>query len=65
MTILRSPSGQAAIARMRDSAEATAVAWQHGIEKLPAVLVDEQFVVYGAFDVAFAIAQVARYRDAR
>ena len=65
MVILQSPRGQAAIARMRNSAEATAVAWQHGIEKLPAVLVDEQYVVYGVFDVASAVEQFARYRDAR
>jgi integrating conjugative element protein (TIGR03757 family) len=65
MVILQSPRGQAAIARMRNSAEATAVAWQHGIEKLPAILVDEEYVVYGVFDVAFAVEQVARYRDAR
>lgn len=65
MAILQSPRGQAAIARMRNSAEATAVAWQHGIEKLPAVLVDEQYVVYGVFDVASAVEQIARYRDAR
>lgn len=65
MTIIQSPRGQAAIARMRNSAEATAVAWQHGIEKLPAVLVDEQYVVYGVFDVTLAVQQVAGYRNAR
>ena len=65
MVILQSPSGQAAIARMRNSAEATTVAWHYGIEKLPAVLVDEQYVVYGVYDVESAIAQVASYRNAR
>lgn len=65
MVILQSPRGQAAIARMRNSAEATTVAWQHGIEKLPAILVDDQYVVYGVFDVASAVDRVARYRDAR
>lgn len=65
LLIIQSPRGQAAIARMRESAEATTVAWMHGIEKLPAVLVDEQYVVYGVFDVAAAIDQIARYRDAR
>lgn len=65
MVILQSRKGQAAIARMRNSAEATAVAWQHGIEKLPAVLVDGEYVVYGVFDVASAVDQIARYRNAR
>ena len=65
MLIIQSPQGQAAIARMRQSAEATTVAWQHGIEKLPAVLIDAQFVVYGVYDVAVAVEQIARYRDAR
>lgn len=65
MLIIQSPRGQAAIARMRESAEATTVAWMHGIEKLPAVLVDERYVVYGVFDVAAAIDQIARYRDVR
>ena len=65
MGILRSPKGRVALASMRSSAEATVVAWQHGIEKLPAVLVDGQFVVYGLYDVTSAAAHVARYRDAR
>lgn len=65
LLIIQSPRGQAAIARMRESAEATTIAWMHGIEKLPAVLVNEQYVVYGVFDVAAAIDQVARFRSAR
>lgn len=65
LLIIQSPRGQKAIARMRESAEATTIAWMHGIEKLPAVLVDEQYVVYGVFDVAAAIDQVARFRSAR
>lgn len=65
LLIIQSPRGQAVIARMRDSAEATIMAWMHGIEKLPAILVDEQYVVYGVFDVAAAVDQIARYRDAR
>ena len=65
MAIIQSPSGKAAIDRVRNSAEAIAVAWQHGIQKLPAVLVDERYVVYGVYDVESALAQIARYRDAR
>ena len=65
MAIIQSPSGQAAIDRMRNSAEAIAVAWQHGIQKLPAVLVDERYVVYGVYDVESALARITRRRDAR
>lgn len=65
LAIIQSPQGQATINRMRGSAEAIAVAWQHGIEKLPAVLVDETYVVYGVYDVESALAQIARYRHAQ
>ena len=65
MAMIQSPQGQAALQRMRNSAEATLIAWQHGIEKLPAVLVDEQFVVYGVYDVESALTQIARFRHAR
>ena len=65
MALIQSQDGHAMITRMRHSAEAIAVAWQHGIAKLPAVLVDEQYVVYGVYDVESALAQIARYRDAQ
>jgi len=63
--ILHSPRGQAAMANLQNNSEAITVAWQYGIDKLPAVLVDQQYVVYGVFDVAVAIDKVARYRDAK
>jgi len=65
MAIVQSPAGEVAIERMRHSAEAIAVAWQHGIAKLPAVLVDERYVVYGVYDVESALARITRRRDAR
>ena len=37
-------------------------AWQRGIRKIPAVVVDQRYVVYGEADVAKAEARVAAYR---
>lgn len=65
MAVIQSTQGQAMIARMRGSVEAIAVAWQHGIEKLPAVLVDECYVVYGVYNVETALQQIERARDAQ
>ena len=65
LALIQSQDGQAMTARLRLSAEAIAVAWQHGIAQLPAVLVDEQYVVYGVYDVESALAQIAGYRDAQ
>lgn len=64
LAVMQSQNGQAMLTRLRSSAEAIAVAWQHGIARLPAVLVDEQYVVYGVYDVNDALAQIARYRHA-
>ena len=65
LALIQSQDGQAMTARLRLSAEAIAVAWQHGIAQLPAVLVDERYVVYGVYDVQVALAQIAGYRDAQ
>lgn len=37
-------------------------AWQRGIRKIPAVVVDQRYVVYGEADAAKAEARVAAYR---
>ena len=37
-------------------------AWHLGIGKLPAVVVDQHYVVYGNPNVAQAVAQIERYR---
>ncbi|GAJ29302.1 TIGR03757 family integrating conjugative element protein [Acidomonas methanolica] len=42
-----------------------ATAFALSITKLPAVVVDHRYVVYGDPDVGRAIAHIARYRDAR
>ena len=63
VTLLNAPQGQALLAQLRRHAQAVALAWQSGIEKLPAVLVDQRYVVYGAYDVQAALARVARFRE--
>jgi len=62
--MLNSPEGQALMAQIKRNAQAVAVAWQSGIEKLPAVLVDEQYVVYGEYDVHAALQRIESYRHA-
>lgn len=37
-------------------------AWSLGIEKIPAVVVDSRYVVYGVSDVARAVSIIDRYR---
>lgn len=63
--LLSSPKGQALLADIKRNANAVAVAWQSGIAKLPAVLVDEQFVVYGEYDVRTAIERIEDHRRVR
>lgn len=60
--ILNSPRGQALLGHIKRNAQAVAMAWQSGIEKLPAVLVDEHFVVYGDYDVQSALHRVRQHR---
>ncbi|QGF91716.1 TIGR03757 family integrating conjugative element protein [Pseudomonas sp. CFSAN084952] len=38
-------------------------AWSVGVEKIPAVVVDRRYVVYGEAEVAKAIAQIDRARN--
>ncbi|VBT21529.1 integrating conjugative element protein, PFL_4709 family [Burkholderia pseudomallei] len=39
-------------------------AWRIGITKIPAVVVDQRYVVYGDPDVAHAVARIMSYREA-
>ena len=62
MAVIRSPKGQAVLAELKTHAQAVAIAWQSGIAKLPAVLMDGNYVVYGEYDVQVAIDRIMRYR---
>nr|WP_297354179.1 TIGR03757 family integrating conjugative element protein [uncultured Caldimonas sp.] len=51
--------------RMASAANDVVEAWQLGVEKIPAVVVDRRYVVYGEADVARALDAITRYREAR
>lgn len=53
--MLQTPEGLAAIEQITEVGKGIALAWQHGITKLPAVMVDGTHVVYGVFDVDEAV----------
>ena len=54
--------GRAALARIAAAAAGNALAGRLGIEKLPAVVVDGRYVVYGMRDVARAVEGVEAWR---
>ncbi len=56
------PAGRAALARLAEAAAGNVLAARLGIEKLPAVVVDGRYVVYGVRDVARAVERVAAWR---
>lgn len=61
---LQAPDWQAKREALQNAAMGTARAWMIGVEKVPAVVVDSQFVVYGEADVAAALEDVQAYRQA-
>ena len=59
---METPAGRATLARLAEAAAGNALAGRLGIEKLPAVVVDGRYVVYGVRDVAHAVERVAAWR---
>lgn len=57
-SVFQTPAGKAAIAKIQRTGEGISLAWQHGVRKLPAVLVGGDHVVYGIFDVGHAVALI-------
>ncbi|MCL1559317.1 TIGR03757 family integrating conjugative element protein [Xanthomonas nasturtii] len=51
--------------RIRQAYQGVADAWGLGIVKIPAVVVDRRYVVYGEPDVAHAVARIDAYRSAQ
>ena len=49
--------------RIGPAAQGGAVAWGLGIAKIPAVVVDRRYVVYGEPDVPRAVARINAYRS--
>ena len=59
---MATPAGRAALARIAEAGAGNALAARLGIEKLPAVVVDGRYVVYGVRDVARAVERVEAWR---
>ncbi|KTT49724.1 thioredoxin [Pseudomonas oryzihabitans] len=60
---LRSASAQQLSRDLVKAHQDVADAWSLGVTKVPAVVVDGRYVVYGQSDVAAAVASIARYRS--
>lgn len=60
---MRSASAQQLERELARAHQDVADAWSLGVAKLPAVVVDRQYVVYGQPDVAAAVASIERYRS--
>lgn len=56
------PEWQATLKRYGELYTGLARAWMLGIEKVPAVVVNGQYVVYGEHDVAAALAEIEQAR---
>ena len=59
---MATPAGRAALERLAAAAAGNVLAGRLGIEKLPAVVVDGRYVVYGVRDVARAVERVEAWR---
>jgi integrating conjugative element protein (TIGR03757 family) len=62
---LQSADGQRLQKDLAIAQQGTADAWSLGIAKVPAVVIDRQFVIYGEPNVPLAEQQIARYRGSR
>ena len=55
--------GQALQQRILDAYQGVTDAWSLGITSIPAVIVDQRYVVYGVSDLGQALARIERYRE--
>lgn len=60
---LASPAGKRLQSDLVQAQQGITDAWSVGVEKIPAVVVDRRYVVYGEADVAKAVAQIDRARS--
>ncbi|KSH08977.1 integrating conjugative element protein, partial [Pseudomonas aeruginosa] len=60
--LLQSPDGRRLQAELVKAQQDVADAWSLGVEKIPAVVVDRQYVVYGEPDVSRALELIAKAR---
>ncbi|MDF5972219.1 TIGR03757 family integrating conjugative element protein [Pseudomonas aeruginosa] len=63
--LLQSPAGRRLQAELVKAQQDVADAWSLGVEKIPAVVVDRQYVVYGEPDVSRALELIAKARRSR
>lgn len=62
---VRQRLGNPAITQQLTAAyQGVADAWRIGVTKIPAVVVDQRYVVYGDTDAAHAVARIQTYREA-
>lgn len=60
---LATPAGKRLQSDLVQAQQGITDAWSVGVEKIPAVVIDRRYVVYGEADVAKAIAQIDRARS--
>ncbi|MCQ4322629.1 MULTISPECIES: TIGR03757 family integrating conjugative element protein [Pseudomonadaceae] len=60
---LASPAGKRLQSDLAQAQQGVTDAWSLGIEKIPAVVVDRRYVVYGEPDVVKAVALIERARS--
>ncbi|QOY72396.1 TIGR03757 family integrating conjugative element protein [Pseudomonas sp. OST1909] len=60
---LASPDGKRLQSELAQAQQGVTDAWSLGVEKLPAVVVDRRYVVYGEPDVVKAVALIERARS--
>ncbi|MDO7927755.1 TIGR03757 family integrating conjugative element protein [Pseudomonas sp. KFB-139] len=60
---MQSKDGQRLQKELVDAQQGVADSWSLGITKLPAVVVDRKYVIYGEPDVDAAERRIARYRE--
>lgn len=60
---LSSPAGKRLQTDLTQAQQDITDSWSLGIEKIPAVVVDRRYVIYGETDVAKAVARVNQFRS--
>ncbi|NPW63907.1 TIGR03757 family integrating conjugative element protein [Pseudomonas aeruginosa] len=63
--LLQSPKGRRLQVELVKAQQDVADAWSLGVEKIPAVVVDRQYVVYGEPDISRALELIAKARRSR
>ncbi len=60
--LMSTPAGAALMQQLATAQQGNADAWSVGVSKVPAVVVDRRYVVYGQPDVATAMQTINRAR---